>query len=168
MRLSLPTYVLPTPISRKQADGEAGFSLLEIMAVLVIIGIMSAAVVLSLNIGGADETDEADRFIFRINQLAKDSVYSGKANALSISEGGIHLMRFSNNEWQILHETPLPERFKATLEIEDEIIRDIPEEPTPLILFEPTGEITDFTLSVNGGISLFSADDGTIKLGFPQ
>ena len=168
VRLSLPKYPLFTPVSLKRADREAGFSLLEIMTVLVIIGVMSAAVVLSLNVTGPDEENAADKFVFRINQVAKDSIYSGKPNALSLSEEGLHLMSFSKNEWAIVHGVTLPERFKATLEIDDEVIRDLPEEPAPLILFEPTGEITDFTLSIDGGLSLFRADDGTIKLGRPQ
>ena len=119
MRPSLSTYPLTSPRHR-----EAGFSLLEVLVVMVIIGIMSAAVVLSLNAPGADERNAAERFVFLINQAAKDSIYSGKPNALSISEEGLHLMNYSNNQWVILHAVTLPERFKATLEIEDEIIRD--------------------------------------------
>ena len=135
---------------------------------LVIIGLMSAAVVLSLKPPDAEE-EAADKFVAQINQLAKESIYTGRPHALSISESGLDLMRYADQEWVSVRNLSLGERFKVSLDIEDEAVRDIPDAPTPLILFEPTGEVTDFSLTVKDGdgpqLSLFRADDGSIQLG---
>lgn len=163
MRPRLLPYDRARTLSR-----DAGFSLLEILAVLVIIGVMSAVVVLSLTPPRPAAQDRADQFVLRVNQLAKEAIYSGRPNALSISEEGLHLMQFANGRWTALQAIPFEGRIKTVLEIEDERVRDIPEEPSPLILFEPTGEVTDFSLTVSGtglDLRLFRADDGTIQLG---
>jgi len=151
-------YIIPArfnPASLKAqdmdlADSESGFSLLEVLAVLIIIGLMSAAVVLSMR-GPDTGEDFAGDFVLRVNQFAKESIYTGQVNALR-------------------HEVPFEGKVDARLLIEDETV-DIPEAPAPLILFEPTGEVTDFELTVDSfglPLSLFRSDDGSIQLGVPS
>jgi len=170
-------YIIPArfnPASLKAqdmdlADSESGFSLLEVLAVLIIIGLMSAAVVLSMR-GPDTGEDFAGDFVLRVNQFAKESIYTGQVNALSISEDGLHLMSYVNRDWITRHEVPFEGKVDARLLIEDETV-DIPEAPAPLILFEPTGEVTDFELTVDSfglPLSLFRSDDGSIQLGVPS
>ena len=101
MRLSLRTYpptkagIKPKIRSAQRTRyhaNDAGFSLLEIMTVLIIIGLMSAAVVLSLKGPKDAPEDIANRFAAGINQFAKDAIYTGRPNALSVSKEGLHLM----------------------------------------------------------------------------
>lgn len=154
----------------KIATRDAGFSLLEVLAVLVIIGLMSAAVVVSMRGPDTSEQDFADNFVLQLNRLAKESIYTGRINALSVSEEGLHLMSYVNREWITLEEFSFESTISAELFIEDETV-DIPKEPAPLILFEPTGEVTDFVLTVDGlgtDLSLFRNDDGAIQIGEPS
>lgn len=153
------------PVRRPTSD--AGFSLLEVLAVLVIIGLMSAAVVLSMRPPENETSSFRDELVLRLNQTAKESIYTGRAHALSVSQGGLHVMRYTNREWVIVRELPAEGFISMRLQIEDEFI-ELPEKIAPLILFEPTGDITDFQLNVRGfeqDINLFNAADGSVQIG---
>jgi len=146
---------------------EAGFSLLEILAALVIIGLMSAAVVLSLKAPNNSQNEFRDSLVLTLNQAVKDSVYTGRVNALSVSEDGVQIMTYREGAWSVTQDFPSIRRARAQLEIESETV-ELPETASPLILFEPTGEITDFTLRLRDSdidINLFSAPDGSIRIG---
>jgi general secretion pathway protein H len=145
----------------------AGFSLLEILAALVIIGLMSAAVVLSLKPPDNSQTKFRDRLVLTLNQAAKESVYTGRVNALSVSAEGLHIMTYREGAWSVVQDFPALTRSRMTLQIERENI-ELPKIITPLILFEPTGDMTDFELNLRGSdmdINLFSAPDGSILIG---
>jgi len=164
----------PHLIGRKAVGGrahacarEAGFSLLEVLAVLVIIGLMSASVVLSMRPAAPPETSFRDDLILRLNQEAKAAIYTGQTRALSVSEDGLHIMVYRNNQWSITQDYPFVSGVTARLNIEDNKV-EIPEDPVPLILFEPAGEITEFALNIRGfgdDIDLFNAPDGTVRIG---
>ncbi len=148
-------------------DKEAGFSLLEILAALVIIALMSTAVALSLKPPVPTESDQRDAFTARLNQAAKNSVYTGRVHALSVSTQGFALMRYQEGGWAVIEEFPALSRKRVQLHINNEKVT-LPESASPLILFEPTGEITDFTLNLRGvdlNIDLYSAEDGHVKIG---
>jgi len=146
---------------------DAGFSLLEILAALVIIALMTAAVVLSLTPPERGQNEFRDQLLLRLNQTAKDAVYTGRVNALSVSEEGLQIMGYQEGAWAVIEDFPDLARTRLRLEIENENI-ELPKTTSPLILFEPTGEITDFALSLRSAdidFSLFRADDGSIRLG---
>ncbi|MEP6342660.1 MAG: prepilin-type N-terminal cleavage/methylation domain-containing protein [Maricaulaceae bacterium] len=130
-------------------DSEAGFSLLELLVVLVIIGLMSASVVLSMRAPAPTQESYQETLLGQLNQTSKAAIYTGRVHALSASEAGLHLMIYANREWVVQRDFTSNDIGLGQLHIEGEKI-DLPEEVAPLILFEPTGEITDFTLGLNG------------------
>lgn len=76
-------------------------------------------------------------------------------------------MGYQEGAWAVIEDFPAAARARLRLQIEDENI-ELPKTVSPLILFEPTGEITDFTLSLRTAdidFSLFRADDGSIRIG---
>jgi len=150
----------------KEVRKEAGFSLLEILAALVIIALMTAAVVLSLTPPDRGQNEFRDQLLVRLNQTAKDAIYTGRVNALSVSEQGLQIMGYQEGGWTVIEDFPAFARTRLRLEIESETI-ELPKTASPLILFEPTGEITDFALSLRSAdidFSLSRADDGSIRL----
>lgn len=153
--------------ARSNCAREAGFSLLEVLAVLVIIGLMSVSVVLSMRPPEPPENSFRDDLVLLLNQEAKAAIYTGQTRALSVSEDGLHIMIYRDNQWSITQDFPFVSGVSARLNIGEEKI-DIPEDPVPLILFEPAGEITEFALNIRGvgaDIDLFNAPDGTVQLG---
>jgi len=156
-----------SPASHKPCQKESGFSLLEILAALVIIGLMSAAVVLSLKPPNNTQKDFREGLVITLNQAVKDSVYTGRVNALSVSEEGLQIMTYRDGVWSVVQDFPSLRRVRTRLQIEDENV-ELPKTAGPIILFEPTGEMTDFELGLRGpevDINLFSAPDGSIRIG---
>jgi len=169
MRRRLYTAPMLRRRLRVRRSNESGFSLLEILVVLVIIGLMSAAVVLSMRPPENAERTFREDFVLRLNQTVKESIYTGRVNALSVSERGLHLMMYADREWQVTREFPFEDIASMQLHIDNERV-ELPDEVAPLILFEPTGEVTNFQLIVRGfdeDISLFNSPDGSILLGEP-
>ena len=145
-------------------DKEAGFSLLELLAVLVIIGLMSASVVLAMRPPVETEADYQETLLGALNQTGKTAIYTGRVHALSASEAGLHLMVYANREWAVQQDFTSDNVTLGQLQIEGTRI-ELPETPGPLILFEPTGEVTDFSLVLRGGaqeVTLTVSETGAI------
>ena len=150
--------VASSPRQKVQCQNEAGFSLLELLAVLVIIGLMSASVVLAMRPPVETEADYQEVLLGALNQTGKTAIYTGRIHALSASEVGLHLMVYANREWAIQQDFTSETIEIDRLHIEGTRI-ELPETPTPLILFEPTGEVTDFSLVLSG-----AAQDVTLSV----
>ena len=142
--LSQGAHALPV-VSKARRQNEAGFSLLELLVVLVIIGLMSATVVLTMRAPAETEADYQETLLGTLNQTTKTAIYTGRVHALSASEAGLHLMVYANREWTVQQDFTSVDFSIGQLEIEGSEV-DLPETPTPLVLFEPTGEVTDFAL----------------------
>lgn len=128
---------------------------------------MTAAVVLSLKPPASGQNDIRDKLVVQLNQAAKNSIYTGRVNALSVSAEGLQIMSYREGAWSVTQDFPALARVRAQLQIENEKVA-LPETARPLILFEPTGEITDFNLSLRGvelDINIFSAENGAIQIG---
>lgn len=124
---------------------EAGFTLIELLVCLVIISLMTAAVVLTL--GGEDDPAElaSEQFLVRVNNAAERSVITGVPAALGVSKTGYALFNFANGEWTITGEDDFPDDVRVSF-TKDKTQIKLPDEPTPIAVFEPTGLGPDFAL----------------------
>lgn len=84
-----------TPSKRRD-----GFTLVELMVVLVIIGLASAAVVTAIPDGRARITDDADAFAARLVAARDLSVVAGTDVAVAIDTIGYSFVRRSGAGWQ--------------------------------------------------------------------
>ena len=124
-------------------DTEAGFSLVELLAVLAVLALVSGLVVVNLPRPGDTPQDAVRELAADLNTTIRQSLYDGQTRALAVSEDEWELRRFADGKWatDLAGELRPPVR----LSVEDVPV-ELTEELQPLILFEPSGFATPFVL----------------------
>ena len=149
---------------------EAGYTLVEIMAVMVIIGLMTSAVVLTLPKDKAVVNAYAEDLVRNINGAAQASLLSGKMAALGVSEKAYAIYAYEDEAWVPKRTADWPEGVFVTFE-KDETKLKLTEDIVPLAWFEPTGQSTVFDLTLRNHdkvLRLSSQGDGRVVLGGGQ
>ncbi|MDX7797088.1 GspH family T2SS minor pseudopilin variant ExeH [Aeromonas caviae] len=151
------------------ARHQAGFTLLEVLLVAMLMGLVATAVTLSM--GGARGDRELDkqarRFMATLQQAQEYSVMDGRLLGLRVEENGWQFMSRAakDRKWQalsgdkLLGPVTLPEGMTLAVELEgfnwrtasderQEQGRD-ERERTPQILVFPGGELSPFVLTLS-------------------
>jgi general secretion pathway protein H len=79
---------------------EHGFTLVELMVVLVIIGLAAAAVVLAMPEQGGSLAGEAERFAARAKGARDQAILESRPVALQIGQGGYEVARRRDGAWR--------------------------------------------------------------------
>ena len=137
---------------------DAGFTLIEILSVLVIIGLMSSVVVLAIPTPKSALETQAPKLAKQLNALAQEGIISGQVTAAGFSGEGYTLYGYEREEWIVLHEQDWDEPYRLTLKRNDTQLA-VPEELVPLITFSPNGLSTIFELSLSDGERGFTLED---------
>ena len=114
---------------RKTGRKAQGFTLIELMVVLVIIGLATAAVMLALPDAGGSLAGEADRFAARARAARDTAILESRAVALQIGRGGYEVARRENDLW----------RTEAHYDWAQRTIPDVGGSNEASIRFDPTG-----------------------------
>jgi general secretion pathway protein H len=85
----------PRPASRRSA----GFTLVELMVVIVIIGLAATAVVLAVPDTGGSIQAEAERFAARAKAARDSAIVEARPYALQVDAVGYAVVRRSEGEW---------------------------------------------------------------------
>ena len=80
---------------------QEGFTLVELMVVLVIMGLATAAVMLALPEAGGSLAGEADRFAARARAARDTAILESRPVALQIGRGGYDVARREGGAWQL-------------------------------------------------------------------
>ncbi len=142
--------------ARSIRRGERGFTLVEMLAVIFIIGLASAIVVLTMPPPEGPVEEAAERFVMLSQRAADEAIVSGNVVGIRIDERGYEFARYRGGAWIALpgfqgDDWPLG----ATVDLQSEAMsqerrmveRQPGEEPLPpLVTFDPTGAATPFTL----------------------
>lgn len=80
--------------------GERGFTLIELMVVIVIVGLAAAAVVLAVPDAGGSVQAEAERFAARAKAARDSAVVEARPVALAIDGAGYRVERRVGGGWQ--------------------------------------------------------------------
>jgi general secretion pathway protein H len=140
------------PVCRKSAA--RGFTLIEILVVLVIMGIVVASVSLSFNRDeGTLLSETSDRLALLLQSAHDEAILTGQAIAWSEESGRYQFWRPNKDEWQkidrddLFFQRQLPERISMIeLRVNNALLK-----PGELLVFAPGGLATPFEATLAFG-----------------
>ena len=149
---------------------EAGFTLVEVLCVIALIGLTAGLVVLNLPKPPPPFETEVEGAASLLNLAARESVIDGKTRGVDFSSSGMEILKY-DGAWVSEGQRDFAHVTKLDLTVDQQSIdlvartrrkqkadkEDSEEDLPPLIFFDATGNVTPFTISVRG-------DDETITL----
>ena len=163
-----------------------GFSLIELLVVVTIIGIFAGAAVLSLGVLGSDRELEREAFRFRslVDLLVEEAVMESRDYGVMFTERGYRFYIYDYQQllWldpigdTFLAEYQLREPLSMALSLEDrEVVleqafdEELLADPEPQVIILASGEVTpfeaEFYRELNGGRFVLTAElDGSLEL----
>ncbi len=145
--------------SSANSTTERGFTLLELLVVVFIIGLMSGVVVLAIGDGGRGESlkQEAHRLVAVLELAGQEAVMRGDLVGAGFSEDGYHFLVLDNDKWAPFepdaafraHRLPEGARFSLSLSDQGVPLQASGEADEPQLLFLPSGETEPFQLTLH-------------------
>lgn len=134
-------------------NSDQGFSLIEVMVALVIVGLMSSAAVLMMPSEDPGLRDQLLAFKADLTALERLSISSGRIVGLRIHGAGYQAVTLQHQSWQPLSvlsdrkQGITGVRFGLELDGRTVDLENAGNQGRPHIWFLPTGERNDFALS---------------------
>ena len=137
----------------------AGFTLLELLVVLFLVGLLASLVVLSSGVAGIERRleDEAARLAGLLDLASENSVLTGRELAASFQPGGYAFFFLEGNDWQPLESGELfrPRQLDVGMELGlliDETEIDLKERRSqvqPHVIMYSSGDVSPFLVSLS-------------------
>jgi general secretion pathway protein H len=161
---------------RRSGKSAAGFTLIEVLVIVIIIGIVSAAVLLSFGVLGDDRAlqQQARRFASLVDLAADESLMQGRDYGVEFTRSGYRFLEYDplSAQWQVIigdeifrprqldegldlelvledRSISLGERFaEAATDGEEEEDEELADDFAPHVLIMSSGEVTPFNLYI--------------------
>ena len=129
----------------------AGFTLIELMVVMVLIGVLVSMVHISLGDNNSrNARQEADVLLGLIHGLREKAVLEGHEYGLRLEPGAYQLMRFEGEQWQAVEpRVSLPVGLVLALTLDGQDQPLIAGSVTPQLLWLSSDENTAFELHLD-------------------
>lgn len=161
--------MMPTsPIGRNKA-AQSGFTLVEVLAVLLIFGLMAGAVIMNLP-SRPDPLHQRGRLMATHIQLAaQTAMIDHQSIGIRFIEDGYEIVKYYDENWDVINKFEFGLEGKPYLELTQnaaQIDLELAEKSgVPSIRFDTTGLGTPFELSMENGashITLTGSIDGMV------
>ena len=142
----------------------AGFTLIEVMVVVLIIGITVSLATLTMGGGEQPAQTEAKRLKTLIGVVSEEAILQGRSFGLRIDPDGYRFFSLERDDWalltgdKLLRARSMPDNVRLELEVEgermtfsesdDEGEKKGDEPDQPQLYFLSSGEVSPFTLSI--------------------
>jgi general secretion pathway protein H len=124
-------------------ERRSGFTLVELLIVLTILGIMSAAVILALPDSRGSLGAEAERFAARAAAAQERAVMDARAVAIRVTGTGYGFDRRIKGEWEALNAEPFVDRVWG-----EGVSASTGPQGGQRIIFDSTGAAEPFSLAL--------------------
>ena len=135
--------------------GDRGFTLVELLIVMTLIGLLSAAVVLAMPDPRGSLTGEAERFAARASAARDRAIIEGAAMAVRVTSAGYGFDRRDKAQWRPLDRKPFLDQ-----PWNDGTVAGPAEGETLRIPFDPTGLAEPARVVLTRG-----SDQATVTIG---
>ena len=149
------------PVVAARRRTAAGFTLLEVLVVLVIIGIITSMAVVSVNVLGGDHEmqQEAERLQAILIQVQEDALLQSRDLGLRLDETSFEFLEYDarTERWRpvlgdpMLRERALPPGLRLALRVEDRDVQMKPRAPEternpifPQVILQASGDLVPF------------------------
>lgn len=155
-----------------------GFTLLELLVVIVLIGVIAGFAALSVGDGGQGERleTEAQRLAALITLAGEEAVLDGRQLGLSMTPEGYRFLEYGEELWEVVESDrlfrarELPAGVAAELvvdgmpvDVKGPVDEENPEVLKPHLTFSPSGERTPFELTLAPADSFGTPDETTAR-----